>query len=170
MIRRQLPPTVITRDLCVPSGGRCGGRCTRMSFEWEIVESGPKSAGQTVLLIPGGLNTSRSYAELMAQPALAGVRLIAVTLPGHGGTPPPRTSASRTTPGSLLTSPPASVVMSCSGSASAQASRSRWLRQERSPGRLSCWDLACRPGTSRVSSARSSGSAARWEACHQQRC
>ena len=60
-----------------------------MSFEWEIVESGPKSADHTVLLIPGGLNTSRSYAELMAQPALAGVRLIAVTLPGHGGTPPP---------------------------------------------------------------------------------
>ncbi len=60
-----------------------------MSFEWEIVESGPKSAGHTVLLIPGGLNTSRSYAELMAQPALAGVRLIAVTLPGNGGTPPP---------------------------------------------------------------------------------
>ena len=60
-----------------------------MSFDWEIVESGPKSADHTVLLIPGGLNTSRSYAELMAQPALAGVRLIAVTLPGHGGTPPP---------------------------------------------------------------------------------
>ena len=60
-----------------------------MSFEWEIVESGPKSADHTVLLIPGGLNTSRSYAELMAQPALAGVRLIAVTLPGNGGTPPP---------------------------------------------------------------------------------
>ena len=60
-----------------------------MSFEWEIVESGPKSADHTVLLIPGGLNTSRSYAELMAQPTLAGVRLIAVTLPGNGGTPPP---------------------------------------------------------------------------------
>jgi pimeloyl-ACP methyl ester carboxylesterase len=42
-----------------------------------------------VLLLPGGLNTARSYAELMAQPALAGVRLVAVTLPGHGGTPPP---------------------------------------------------------------------------------
>jgi pimeloyl-ACP methyl ester carboxylesterase len=42
-----------------------------------------------VLLLPGGLNTARSYAELMAQPALAGVHLVAVTLPGHGGTPPP---------------------------------------------------------------------------------
>jgi pimeloyl-ACP methyl ester carboxylesterase len=60
-----------------------------MSVEWEVVESGPKMADRTVLLLPGGLSRSRSYAELMAQPALAGVRLIAVTLPGHGGTPPP---------------------------------------------------------------------------------
>ena len=43
-----------------------------MSFEWEIVESGPKSADHTVLLIPGGLNTSRSYAELMAEPRSQG--------------------------------------------------------------------------------------------------
>ena len=90
MIRRQLPPTVVTR-ISPPSRSRglAEVRRTRMSFEWEIVESGPKSADHTVLLIPGGLNTSRSYAELMAQPALAGVRLIAVTLPGNGGTPPP---------------------------------------------------------------------------------
>ena len=60
-----------------------------MSLEWEVVESGPKIADRTVLLLPGGMHRSRSYAELMAQPALAGVRLIAVTLPGHGGTPPP---------------------------------------------------------------------------------
>ena len=60
-----------------------------MSAEWEIVESGPAGAGRTVLLIPGGLNAARSYAELMAQPALSGVRLVAVTLPGHAGAPPP---------------------------------------------------------------------------------
>jgi pimeloyl-ACP methyl ester carboxylesterase len=42
-----------------------------------------------VLLIPGGLNAARSYAELMAQPALSGVRPVAVTLPGHAGAPPP---------------------------------------------------------------------------------
>ena len=54
-----------------------------------MCESGPAGAEHTVLLLPGGLNTARSYAELMAQPALAGVRLVAVTLPGHGGTPPP---------------------------------------------------------------------------------
>jgi len=61
----------------------------RVSLEWDICESGPASADRTVLLLPGGLNTARSYSELMAQPALKGVRLVAVTLPGHGGTPPP---------------------------------------------------------------------------------
>jgi pimeloyl-ACP methyl ester carboxylesterase len=60
-----------------------------MKVEWETVESGPPGAERTVLLLPGGLNTARSYAEVMAQPTLAGVHLIAATLPGHGGTPPP---------------------------------------------------------------------------------
>src|ERR1700729_3988084 len=60
-----------------------------MSAEWETSESGPASADRTVLLIPGGLNAARSYTELMAQPALSGVRLVAVTLPGHAGAPPP---------------------------------------------------------------------------------
>ena len=60
----------------------------QLSVEWEICESGPAGAERTVLL-PGGLNTARSYAELMAQPALARIHLIAATLPGHGGTPPP---------------------------------------------------------------------------------
>lgn len=60
-----------------------------MKGKWETFESGPADAERTVLLLPGGLNTARSYAELMAQPALAGIHLVAVTLPGHGGTPPP---------------------------------------------------------------------------------
>lgn len=55
----------------------------------ETIQSGPAEADRTVLLIPGGLNSARSYAELMAQPALSGVRLVAVTLPGHAGAPPP---------------------------------------------------------------------------------
>jgi pimeloyl-ACP methyl ester carboxylesterase len=63
--------------------------CAQMSTEWETCESGPTSADRTVLLIPGGLNAARSYAELMAQPALSGVHLVAVTLPGHAGAPPP---------------------------------------------------------------------------------
>lgn len=61
----------------------------QVSVDWEICESGPARADRTVLSLPGGLNTARSYAELMAQPVLADVHLVAVTLPGHGGTPPP---------------------------------------------------------------------------------
>ena len=53
---------------------------------WERVESGPADADRTVLLLPGGMCTARQYRELMAEPALATDRLVAVTLPGHGGT------------------------------------------------------------------------------------
>jgi len=55
--------------------------------DWEVVESGPSDAGHTVLLLPGGMCSARSYAEVMAEPALAGTRLIAVTLPGQAGAP-----------------------------------------------------------------------------------
>ena len=54
-----------------------------------MVESGPSDAEHTVLLLPGGWCTALFYDELMAEPAVAGLRLIAVTLPGNGGTPPP---------------------------------------------------------------------------------
>jgi pimeloyl-ACP methyl ester carboxylesterase len=60
-----------------------------MDTEWEIVESGPAGAEQTVLLLPGGMCSARSYAEVMAEPALARTRLLAVTMPGHAGAPPP---------------------------------------------------------------------------------
>jgi surfactin synthase thioesterase subunit len=33
--------------------------------------------------------SARSYAEVMAEPTLAGVRLVAVTMPGQAGAPPP---------------------------------------------------------------------------------
>lgn len=56
---------------------------------WECVEAGPSDAKHTVLLLPGGMCRARQYTELMAEPALAGVHLVAVTLPGHGGTAPP---------------------------------------------------------------------------------
>src|SRR4051812_40865183 len=59
-----------------------------MKVEWDIVESGPAEAEQTVLLLPGGMCSAGSYAEVMTEPRLAGVRLIAVTLPGHAGAPP----------------------------------------------------------------------------------
>ncbi len=42
-----------------------------------------------MLLLPGGMCGAGSYAEVMAEPALAGTRLIAATLPGHAGAPPP---------------------------------------------------------------------------------
>jgi pimeloyl-ACP methyl ester carboxylesterase len=58
--------------------------------DWEIVESGPAGAERTALLLPGGMCSARSYAELMAEPALADVRLVAVTMPGHAGRPAPQ--------------------------------------------------------------------------------
>ena len=66
-----------------------GNPVPRMQADWEVCESGPADAEHTVLLLPGGLNRARSYRELMEQPALADIRLVAATLPGHGGTPRP---------------------------------------------------------------------------------
>src|SRR3954467_15732974 len=60
-----------------------------MDTEWEIVESGPVDAEKTVLLLPGGMCSARSYAEVLAEPALARTRLLSVTMPGHAGAPPP---------------------------------------------------------------------------------
>jgi len=60
-----------------------------MDQEWELVQSGPPDAPRTVLLLPGGMCSARSYAEVMAEPALADFRLVAATMPGHAGTPPP---------------------------------------------------------------------------------
>ena len=56
---------------------------------WDLRHGGPTDALHGALLLPGGLCTADSYAELMAEPALAGIRLVAATLPGHGGTAPP---------------------------------------------------------------------------------
>ena len=58
-----------------------------MLVDWQLVRSGPQAAEHGVLLLAGGANAARSYREVMAQPVLAGVRLIAATLPGHVGTP-----------------------------------------------------------------------------------
>lgn len=60
-----------------------------MGVDWELVRSGPEAAEHGVLLLPGGANAARSYSEVMAQPVLAGTRLVAATLPGNVGTPPP---------------------------------------------------------------------------------
>jgi pimeloyl-ACP methyl ester carboxylesterase len=55
---------------------------------WDRRESGPADAATTVLLLPGGMCTAMQYEELMAEPVLADVHLVAVTLPGNGGAPP----------------------------------------------------------------------------------
>src|SRR3954454_12363037 len=60
-----------------------------MKIDWELRTSGPVDAAQTSLLLPGGMCSAGSYAELMAEPALAGLRLVAATLPGHAGASPP---------------------------------------------------------------------------------
>ena len=58
-----------------------------MTIDWQLRESGPTDPERTVLLLPGGMCSAGSFAELMAEPALAGVRLVAATLPGHSGAP-----------------------------------------------------------------------------------
>ena len=57
---------------------------------WDRRDSGPAGAEHTVLLLPGGMCTAAQYEELMAEPALAAIHLVAVTMPGQGGTPPPQ--------------------------------------------------------------------------------
>src|SRR5580765_2783475 len=59
------------------------------NFNWQRREAGPLDAEHTVLLLPGGMCSAGPYAEVMAEPALAGTRLVAATLPGHAGAPPP---------------------------------------------------------------------------------
>lgn len=59
------------------------------AYHWELREAGPVDAEHTILLLPGGMCSAGSYAEVMAEPALAGARLVAATLPGQAGAPPP---------------------------------------------------------------------------------
>lgn len=59
-----------------------------MAFEWDTLTRGPDDAEHGVLLLPGGGGPAASLGGLMAEPALAGVRLVAATLPGHAGTTP----------------------------------------------------------------------------------
>src|SRR6185312_5427063 len=64
---------------------RAGGVAMREAWERLIV--GPLDAERSVLLLPGGANAARSFDLVMAEPALAGVRLVATTLPGMAGAP-----------------------------------------------------------------------------------
>src|SRR6186713_661220 len=58
-----------------------------MRESWELLTAGPPDADRSVLLLPGGANAARSFNLVMADPGLAGVRLVATTLPGMAGAP-----------------------------------------------------------------------------------
>jgi pimeloyl-ACP methyl ester carboxylesterase len=63
---------------------------------WELRESGPVGASHSALLLPGALASATFYDELVAEPSLRDVRLVATTLPGYAGTPPPADDAIET--------------------------------------------------------------------------
>ena len=56
---------------------------------WELREAGPANTGITVLMLPGGLCTAEVYEDLLAEPKLAGIHLVAATVPGWGRTTAP---------------------------------------------------------------------------------
>src|SRR3954452_9672603 len=60
-----------------------------MDVDWDLREAGRPDDEHTVLLLPGGSCSAGSYAEVMAEPSLAEMRLVAATLPGNAGAPPP---------------------------------------------------------------------------------
>ena len=63
---------------------------------WELRESGPVGASHSALLLPGALASASFYDELLAEPGLRDVRLVATTLPGYAGTRPPPDDAIET--------------------------------------------------------------------------
>ncbi len=58
-----------------------------MREAWELVTSGPEDAEHAVLLLPGGTMAAHSWDLVMAEPVLAGTRLVATTVPGMAGAP-----------------------------------------------------------------------------------
>ena len=58
-----------------------------MREAWELLIAGPEDADRSVLLLPGGANSARSFDLVMAHPALTGVRLVSTTMPGMAGAP-----------------------------------------------------------------------------------
>jgi len=60
-----------------------------VAMDWDVRAHGPLDAAHTVLLLSGGFSTAEFYAEVAAEPSLGEIRLIAATLPGHGGSQPP---------------------------------------------------------------------------------
>ena len=70
-------------------------RKAESTLKWELHETGPTDARHSVLLLPGGMCSAVFYNELAAEPALADVRLVAATLPGHAGTDAPQDLSTR---------------------------------------------------------------------------
>ncbi|MER5429943.1 alpha/beta hydrolase [Streptomyces sp. NPDC002588] len=60
-----------------------------MGERWEVRRAGPADAAHRVLMIPGALCTTEFYADVMAEPAVAGLGMVAAALPGFGGTEAP---------------------------------------------------------------------------------
>ncbi|GAA3806311.1 hypothetical protein GCM10022403_045420 [Streptomyces coacervatus] len=60
-----------------------------MSERWDVRRAGPEQAPHRVLMIPGGLCSTEFYVDMMAEPALAALGLVAATMPGFGGTTAP---------------------------------------------------------------------------------
>jgi pimeloyl-ACP methyl ester carboxylesterase len=119
--------------------------------EWEMVESGPADAEQTVLLLPGGMCSARSYAEVMAEPTLAGTRMLAVTMPGHAGAPPPKdfsTEGYARITAELAKSAGVDLVVGFSMGAMVAY---EMVVSGASPVPSCCWGSACLPRTSPAS-------------------
>ncbi|MBK3646137.1 alpha/beta fold hydrolase [Streptomyces sp. NPDC085900] len=60
-----------------------------MSERWDVRRAGPEGATHRVMMIPGGMCSTEFYADVMAEPVLADVGLVAVTQPGMAGTEAP---------------------------------------------------------------------------------
>ncbi|WP_416986415.1 alpha/beta fold hydrolase [Streptomyces sp. T028] len=60
-----------------------------MGERWEVRRAGPQDAPHRVLLVPGALCTTEFYVDVMAEPAVAGLGMVAATLPGFGPTEAP---------------------------------------------------------------------------------
>ncbi|MEV1066398.1 alpha/beta hydrolase [Streptomyces sp. NPDC050263] len=60
-----------------------------MSERWDVRRAGATDASHRVLMIPGALCTTEFYADVMAEPALAGLGMVAATQPGFGRTEAP---------------------------------------------------------------------------------
>jgi pimeloyl-ACP methyl ester carboxylesterase len=60
-----------------------------MSESWDVRRAGPAEAPHRALMIPGGLCTTEFYADVMAEPAVEGLGMVAATMPGFGRTSAP---------------------------------------------------------------------------------